>query len=259
MKSTIIQLTILILVIVAIVNVVIVIKDIELDLSSDALFRIPYIAIPSIGIFYLYRFYTKIVEKKEEELIQKIEQETQRALINTEDYTIRPTLLFFILLFLGIALLGVAPLYYGIKLLPNYTDLAMIVLFWIVIVFGLFFSVCLSHVFFLLAGKPVIRINQQGISHYMMEFIDWKDISGLYLHTLETQGGTNHSLEVWVQNPHYYNPKRKSLFGRFSKKDQISLPLPVSTKNARIIEAVAVAFAHRANAPLKYIEIEFTE
>ena len=258
MRTT-IQLTILILVMVVIVNVVIIFKDLELGFSNDVLYRIPYVAIPSLGIFYLYRFYTKLVEKAEEELIKKIEQVTQLALNNTEDYELRPTLAYFILLFLCIALLGIAPLYFGIKLIPEYTDLAMIILLWIMIVFGLFFGFGLSHVFFLLVGKPVIRINHRGIYHFIMDFIDWKDVSGLYLHTLETQGGTHHSLEVWVQNPHYYNPKHKSLFGRFRKKEEISLLLPVSTENARIAEAVAVVFARRANAPLTHIEIEFTE
>jgi hypothetical protein len=257
--KTIIQLIMVILGIVALLNGVFVIKDLEFGHSSDALSRIPFVALPGLVIFYLYRFYAKLVEKAEAELQKKIEQETLLALNNPEDYVLRPTLKYLFILLFCIVSFGVAPLYFGIKLMPEYTDLTMTILLLIMIIFGLLFGLGLLHVFFLLVGKPVIRIHQQGISHVMMDFIDWKDIAGLYLHTLETQGGTHHSLEVWVQNPHYYNPKHKSLFGRFSKKDQISLFLPVSTENARIAEAVAIAFAHRANAPLKYIEIEFTE
>jgi hypothetical protein len=250
--KTIIQLTMVILGCVVLVNGVIFIKDLELGFSSDALTRIPFVAIPSLGIFYLYRRYTKLVEKAEDELKKKIEQETLLALNNTEDFELQPTLSYLILLFLGIVLLGVAPLYFGIKLMPVYTDSGMTILFSVLIILGLFFGVGLLHAFFLMAGKPIIRINQRGISHFMIDFIDWKDVTGIYLQTLETQGGAQHSLEVCVQNPHYYNPRHKSLFGRFRKKEQISLPLPVSNENARIAESVAVAFAKRANAPLLY-------
>jgi hypothetical protein len=255
----IIQLIIVILGCVVLLNGVFVVKDLEFGHSSDALSRIPFVALPGLGNFYLYRFYAKLVEKAEAELQKKIGQETLLALNNPEDYVLHPTLKHLFAFLFCIATFGIAPLYFGIKLMPEYTATAMAILCWIMIILGLFIGVGFLHTFFLLVGKSVIRINQRGISHFMMDFIDWKDIKGLYLHTLETQGGTHHSLEVWVQNPHYYNPMHKSLFGRFRKKEQISLPLLVSNENARIAEAVAVAFAHRANAPLKYIEIEFTE
>jgi hypothetical protein len=257
--KTVIQLTMFILGLVVIVNIVIFIKELELGFSSDALYRIPFIAIPSIGILCLNRHYAKLVEKAEDELKKKIEQETLLALNNTKDYVLLPPLTHLFILLFCITLLGVAPLYFGIKLMPEYTDSAMTILLLIMIIFGLIFCFGLIHAFFILVGKPVIRINQQGISHFMMDLIEWKDITGLYLHTLETQGGTHHSLEVCVQNPQYYNPRHKSLFGRFRKKEQISLPLPVSNENARIAESVAQAFAKRANAPLLYFEIEISE
>jgi hypothetical protein len=258
MKTT-IQLTMFILGIVVIVNIAIFIKELELGFSSEALYRTPLVAIPSLGIFYLYRYFAKLVEKAEDKLKKKIEQETLLALNNPEDYVLRPTLTYLFILLFCIASLGIAPLYFGIKLMPEYTATTMTILFWIMIILGLFFGVGLLHAFFLIVGKHVIRINQRGISHFMMDFIDWKDITGLYLRTLETQGGTHHSLEVSVQNPHYYNPRHKSLFGRFRKKEQISLPLPVSSENARIAESIAGAFAKRANAPLLYFEIEISE
>jgi hypothetical protein len=257
--KTVIQLTMFILGLVVIVNIVIFIKELELGFSSDAIYRIPFIAIPGLGILFLYRHYAKLVEKAEDELKKKIEQETLLALNNTEDYVLRPTLTYVLILLFCIAVFGIAPLYFGIKLMPEYTDSAMAILLLIMIIFGLLFGLGLIHASFLLFGKPVIRINQQGISHFMMDLIEWKDITGLYLHTLETQGGTHHSLEVCVQNPQYYNPRHKSLFGRFRKKEQISLPLPVSSENARIAESVAGAFAIRADAPLLYLEIEVSD
>jgi len=129
----------------------------------------------------------------------------------------------------------------------------------VLVLLGVIFGFGVLHYFFLLAGKPVIRINQRGISHFMMDFIDWKDVTGIYLHTLETQGGKQHSLEVSLKNPSAYKGKNKSLVGRFLNNEPISLYLPVSEENARITEAVAEAFAVRANAPLLYFEIEISE
>lgn len=257
--KTVIQLTMFILGLVVIVNMVIFIKEIEPGFSRNALYRIPFLAIPGLGIVYLYRHYLKLVEKAEDELKKKIEQETLLALNNTEDYVLRPTLSYFFLLIFCIALFGIAPLYFGIKLMPEYTDSAISILLLLMNIVGLLFGLGLLNSFYMLVGKPVIRINQQGISHFMMDLIEWKDITGLYLHTLETQGGAHHSLEVCVQNPQYYNPRHKSLFGRFRKKEQISLPLPVSSENARIAESVAAAFAIRADAPLLYLEIEVSD
>lgn len=257
--KTVIQLTMFILGLVVIVNIVIFIKELELGFSSDVLYRIPFIAIPGLGILFLYRHYANLVGKAEDELKNKIEQETLLALDNTKDYVLRPTLTYLFILLFCITAFGIGPLYLGIKLIPDYTDSPMAILLLIMMIFGLIFGLGLIHAFFLLFGKPVIRINQQGISHFMMDLIEWKDITGLYLHTLETQGGTHHSLEVCVQNPQYYNPRHKSLFGRFRKKEQISLPLPVSSENARIAESVAIAFAMRADAPLLYLEIEVTD
>jgi len=249
--KTVIQITMFMLGLVVIVNIVIFIKELELSFSSETLSRIPFIAIPSLGILFLYRHYVKLGVKAEDELKNRIEHETLLALDNTKDYVLHPTLTYLFILLFCITAFGIGPLYLGIKLMPEYTDSAMAILLLVMMIFGLIFGLGLLHAFFLLFGKPVIRINRQGISHFMMDLIEWKDITGLYLHTLETQGGSHHSLEVCVQNPQYYNPRHKSLFGRFRKKEQISLPLPVSSENARIAESVAGAFAKRASCTLK--------
>ena len=258
--KAIIQLIIFVLVITAIINSVIIIKDIEFGgFSSYSLYRIPYIAIPCVGIYYLGRFYAKLAEHADAELNKIVEEATLSVIKNNNDYELRPSLWFLILLVVMFGLLGVMPIYFGFKLMPEHTDILMTILLWVMIIFGLFFGIGLLHGFILLAGKQIIRINQRGISHYMMDFIDWTDITGVYLHTLQVQGVVPHSLDICVQNPHHYHPKHKSLFSRFRKKGDISLLLPVSNENARIAEAVAIGFAHRAGAPLEYIDIEFTE
>lgn len=259
MKS-IIQLVIFVLLITAIVNSLIFIKDLEFGgFSSYVLYRIPYIAIPSVGIYYFCRLYAKLAEQADAELNKKVEETAFSVLNNDKDYELRPSLWYLILLVVMFALLGVVPIYFGFKLMQEISDTRMTILFWVMIMFGLFFCIGLLHGFLLLAGKQVIRINQRGISHFMMDFIDWKDVIGVYLHTLQVQGVVHHSLDICVQNPHYYHPKHKSLFGRFRKKGDLSLLLPVSNDNAKIAEAVAIGFAHRAGAPLRYIEIEFTQ
>ena len=123
--KTLIQFIMLILGLVVIVNIVIFIKELELGFSSVALYRIPFIVVPSLGILYLYRHYAKLVEKAEDELKKKIEQETLLALNNTEDYVLRPTLTYVLILLFCIAVFGIAPLYFGIKLMPEYTDTAI--------------------------------------------------------------------------------------------------------------------------------------
>jgi hypothetical protein len=240
----------------ALINIVIFVKNLVDGFYIDALFSVLIAIALGVGIHYLIKFYNKLVEKAEVELNQKIEQETQLAL-KKRGYELRPTLSYFLVLLLIFVLMGITPLYFGIKLMQENTESAMAILLWAMIVFGVFFGFALLHFFFLLVGKPIIRINQHGISHFMLDFIDWKDITGIYLHTLKTQGSNNYSLEVIVSNPQHYNPKHKSLFGRFNKKEQISLLLPASGKNARIAEAVSVAFAEREGAPLAYIEVEF--
>jgi hypothetical protein len=257
--KAIIQIAIFVLFMVVLVNAVIIFKDLGFGFLTNALYRMPLVVFLSIGIFYLYRLYRILTEREEAELVRKVERETQIATIRSDDYVLKPAVVHFLFILVIFALIAIAPIYFGIKQLYESHETSMTILFLVLVLLGVIFGFGVLHYFFLLAGKPVIRINQRGISHFMMDFIDWKDVAGIYLHTLETQGGKQHSLEVSVKNPSAYKGKNKSLVGRFLKNEPISLYLPVSEENARITEAVAEAFAVRANAPLLYFEIEISE
>ena len=229
------------------VNILIVFKDLELGLPGDKLYRISLIIGSSLGVYFLYRLYNFFGQQEEARLNKKVIQQTSQALTNPGGYELWPTLTCFLLLLLIFALMGLAPVYIGVAMLYKHHDDAMIILFVLIFVFGLFFGLGLLNSILLLVGKPVLRINNQGISHYMMELIAWHDVTGLYLQTVTVKGVKNHSLEIVVRNPEFYKYKHKNLLGRYFQRERISLHLPVSEENAKIAEAVATAYSKRSH------------
>ncbi|CAG7857670.1 hypothetical protein MCAMS1_02586 [biofilm metagenome] len=243
--KTIIGLLIFVLAVFAGVNILIIFKDLELSSFNNTWFSMPLTILSGIGFYYLVRLDDFFSEKELARLNKKVIQETRRLLKNPEGYELWPTLTCYLLFLLIIALMGIAPVYFGIKLLYEFHETVMVILLILMILFGLFFGFGMLHSFLLLVGRPVLRINRQGLSHFMMDFIDWHDVTGLYLQAVAVKGIKHHSLEIYVRNPEFYKNKHKNLFGRYFQREHISLYLPVSEENAMIAEAVAIAYSKR--------------
>ena len=154
------------------------------------------------------------------------------------------------LLFLVFVFLGILPLFLAYKWILADTISGLSIVPLIMIVLGLLTGFLCVYRFYQLAGKSVIRIDEHGIHHYMMDFIAWKDIVEMYLQKFEFRSTKNFTLEVAVQNPELYRSKFRVLLRRYHKGSKFSLQLPVSEANARIAVSVAKAFAVRANAPI---------
>jgi hypothetical protein len=145
--------------------------------------------------------------------------------------------------------LGILPLVFGIKLLSENVGTTKLFMPVLLALLGLFFSGISLFGITKLIGKPIIRIGINGIQHYMMDLIQWQDITEVYLQTITLKSTKQYSLVVFVKNPQHYQTKDRSLFKNISKNEKFSLILPVSGEKAKIVEAVSKAFASHMNAP----------
>lgn len=248
--KTIIKLMVILLTSVGLIVGVGFFRYLELGSTTNASICFVIACVFGYGIYYSFQLDKKRIAKEEVELKDKIEHETWLALQRPEPYELQPSFAFFMTLFTGFLFLGISPLFFAYKWILADTNSGLSTVPLMLIALGLLLGFLFAYRFFHLAGKPVIRIDENGIHHYMMEFIAWKDVIEMYLRGVNIRSSKNFTLEVTVQNPLLYRSKFKGLLRRYHKGSTFPLQLPVSEENARIVGSVAKAFAVRANAPI---------
>ncbi|MDD1620339.1 MAG: hypothetical protein LUQ11_02575 [Methylococcaceae bacterium] len=121
------------------------------------------------------------------------------------------------------------------------------VLFFIVIL-------CMGIVFtgMRLIGRPVIRLDSNGIKHFLFGFIPWTDITRIYLIFFKVKSSEVSVLKIATTDNQYYLT-RLNWWHRFfqgGKTDiELSVLLNLSEKDSRFVEGVAKGYAANAGAP----------
>ncbi|ATG89593.1 hypothetical protein [Methylomonas koyamae] len=208
------------------------------------------LAILIISAFILlFRWDKRRIQKEELELRQRVDARVRVALNSKHpvEFYARPSQFVFLVF---IFILSLGSIYLGVYLLSDLPSTE-----WLLgaafLSGGILFSIASIALGIRLIGRPVIRLDLRGVKHFRFGFIPWSEVTDVFLQTVVIKGNQVFSLRVATINKSIYLARLPRWLRVFHKLEPggLSLPLPLSEEDARVVDGVAKGYANHAGAP----------
>lgn len=201
------------------------------------------------ALILLFRWDKKRIQKEEFELRQRVDARIKAALNYKQpvEFYAKPVQFVFLAFIL---ILSLGAIYFGLYLLSDLPATE-----WLTgasfLSGGILFSITSIVSGKRLIGSPVIRLDLRGVKHFRFGFIPWGEVTDVFLETVVIKGNQVFSLRIATINKSIYLARLPRWLRIFHHMEPggLSLPLPLSKEDARVVDGVAKGYANHAGAP----------